>query len=156
MHAACLKSAAVGPWAGRYTDSSGARRRLQKWPKTLPQCNMKMHQKRKNRQKSAKIIRKIDFPYNDFPKKGISLRKCTPKKKCLRRKKSYKIYSRLRRYTAAIECCRISGFWDSALIPKPAVRARGCGSQPRPHAMGCKPATTLRIHGMLACVPFCH
>ena len=29
MHAACLKSAADGPRAGRYTDFSGARRRLQ-------------------------------------------------------------------------------------------------------------------------------
>ena len=51
----------------------------EKWPKTLPQCNMKMHQKRKNGQKSAKIMEKIDFPYNNFPKKGISLRKFTQK-----------------------------------------------------------------------------
>ena len=27
----------------------------------------------------AKIIRKIDFLYNNFPKKAISLRKCTKK-----------------------------------------------------------------------------
>ena len=32
LHAACLKSAADSPEAGRYTDFSGARRRLQKWP----------------------------------------------------------------------------------------------------------------------------
>ena len=30
LHPAFLKAAADGPWAGRYTDSSGARRRLQK------------------------------------------------------------------------------------------------------------------------------
>ena len=45
---------------------------------------MKMHQKRKNGQnwqKSAKIIKKIDFPYNNFPKKDISLRKCTKNNK---------------------------------------------------------------------------
>ena len=56
MHAACLKSAAVGPWAGRYTDFSGPRGRLQK---------------------SAKNIRKIDFPYKNFPKKAIPLSKFT-------------------------------------------------------------------------------
>ena len=33
LHAACLKSAADGPRAGRHTDFSGARRRLQKWAK---------------------------------------------------------------------------------------------------------------------------
>ena len=49
-----------------------------KWPKTLPQCNMKMHQNSKNGQKSANIMKKIDFPYNNFPKMDISLRKCTP------------------------------------------------------------------------------
>ena len=32
----------------------------------------------KNRQKSAKIMKKNNFPYNKFPKKDISLRKCTP------------------------------------------------------------------------------
>ena len=31
LHAACLKSAADGPRAGRYTDFSGPRGRLQKW-----------------------------------------------------------------------------------------------------------------------------
>ena len=31
LHAACLKSAADGPGVGRYTDFSGARRRLQKF-----------------------------------------------------------------------------------------------------------------------------
>ena len=31
LHAACLKSAADGPGAGRYTDFSGPRDRLQKW-----------------------------------------------------------------------------------------------------------------------------
>ena len=44
----------------------------------------------KNRQKSAKFIRKIDFLYNNFPKKAISLRKCTKKKNRLRRKKKSK------------------------------------------------------------------
>ena len=42
---------------------------------------MKMHHNSKNGQKSAKISKKyekkIDFPYNNFPKKDISLRKCT-------------------------------------------------------------------------------
>ena len=33
----------------------------------------------KNRQKSAKILKTIDFPYNNFPQKHISLRKCTHK-----------------------------------------------------------------------------
>ena len=36
LHAACLKSAADGPRAGRYTDFSGARRRLQKSLYRLP------------------------------------------------------------------------------------------------------------------------
>ena len=40
----------------------------------------KCTKKVKNGQKSAKIIRKIDFPYNNFPKKAVSLRKCTQKK----------------------------------------------------------------------------
>ena len=35
LHAACLKSAADGPGAGRYADFSGARRRLQKWPQKV-------------------------------------------------------------------------------------------------------------------------
>ena len=82
----------------------------------------------KNRQKMAKIIRKIDFLYNNFPKKVISLRKCTKKKKKknrLRRKKSQFFFSRLRRDTAATPrmgggAIPISGFWDSAIIPKPA------------------------------------
>jgi len=41
----------------------------------------------KNRQKMAKIIRKIDFLYNNFPKKAISLRKCTQKKNAFGEKK---------------------------------------------------------------------
>ena len=36
LHAACLKSVADGPRAGRYTDFSGARRQLQKWSKNVP------------------------------------------------------------------------------------------------------------------------
>ena len=68
----------------------------------------------KNRQKSANNMKKIDFPYNNFPKKGISLRKCTQKIYFrLRRKKSQNFFSRLRRYTAATPptgCYRISGF----------------------------------------------
>ena len=56
----------------------------------------------KNRQKSAKIMKKIDFPYNNFPKKGISLRKCTqfffsPSAK----KKSNFFFAPAARYTAA-------------------------------------------------------
>ena len=53
----------------------------------------------KNRQKSAKFIRKIDFLYNNFPKKAISLRKCTNFFFRLRRKKSQLFFSRLRRET---------------------------------------------------------
>ena len=82
LHAACLKSAADGPRAGRYTDFSGARHRLQKWPKI------------------GKNYEKIDFPYNNFPKKDISLRKCTKKKIAFGEQKVLK-KSRLRRYTAA-------------------------------------------------------
>ena len=36
LHPAFLKFAADGPRAGRYTDSSGARRRVQKWPQKGP------------------------------------------------------------------------------------------------------------------------
>ena len=42
-----------------------------------------MHQNSKNGQKSAKsakIMKKIDCPYNNFPKKDISLRNAPPKK----------------------------------------------------------------------------
>jgi len=92
---------------------------------------MKMHHKRKNRQKSAKIgknyKKKIDFPYNNFPKKGIFLRKCTqfffpPSAK----KKSKFFFAPAARYTAATPggggCYRISSipvFQYSALIPEP-------------------------------------
>ena len=57
----------------------------------------------KNRQNSAKIIRKIDFPYNNFPKKAISLRKCTKVFPAFGEKKQHKpfFFSRLRRDTAA-------------------------------------------------------
>ena len=53
----------------------------------------------KNRQKSAKIIRKIDFPYNNLQKKDISLRKCTKKKKKRLRRKNI-FFSRFWRDTA--------------------------------------------------------
>ena len=62
LHAAFLKSAADGPRAGRYTDFSGPRGRLQKSAKI------------------GKNYEKINFPYNNFPKKDISLRKCTKKR----------------------------------------------------------------------------
>ena len=43
-------------------------------------------------------MKKIDFPYNNFPKKGISLRKCTQKNIfAFGEKKSQKKISRLRR-----------------------------------------------------------
>ena len=35
-------------------------------------------------------MKKIDFPYNNFPKKDISLRKCTQKKIAFGEKKSLK------------------------------------------------------------------
>ena len=65
---------------------------------------MKMHQQCKNGQKSAKIgknYEKIDFPYNNFPKKGISLRKCTKKKIAFGEKKIKKKIAPAARYTAA-------------------------------------------------------
>ena len=51
----------------------------------------------KNRQNSAKIIKKIDFPYNNFPKKGHFLPKMHQKKNRLRRQKKILKRSRLRR-----------------------------------------------------------
>ena len=53
----------------------------------------------KNRQKSAKFIRKIDFLYNNFPKKASSLRKCTKKYISPSAKKKSFFFSRLRRET---------------------------------------------------------
>ena len=68
----------------------------------------------KSRQKSSKIIKKIGFPYNNFPKKGISLRKYTHKKKSpSAKKKVKKFFAPAVRYTAATPpgggCYRISG-----------------------------------------------
>ena len=50
-----------------------------------------------NRQNSAKNIRKIDFPYNNFPKKDISFQKCTKKEKNAFDEKKSTFFSRLRR-----------------------------------------------------------
>ena len=52
LHAACLKSAADGPRAGRYTDFSGARRRLQK-------CTENVKKGSKRGQKGSKMIHKM-------------------------------------------------------------------------------------------------
>ena len=47
-------------------------------------------------------MKKIDFPYNNFPKKDISLRKCAQIIFFAFSEKKVKIFfSRLRRYTAA-------------------------------------------------------
>ena len=64
----------------------------------------------------AKNIRKIDFLYNNFPKKAISLRKCT-------QKKSQKIFApaALYRWDRGGGCYRISVFCASALDRKSVV-----------------------------------
>ena len=64
----------------------------------------------KNRHKPAKFIRKIDFPYNNFPKKAISSKNAP----------NFILFSRLRRYPAATPqqgggC--FSGFWNSGILP---------------------------------------
>ena len=69
----------------------------------------------KNRQKSAKIIKKIDFPYNNFPKKDISLRKCTPQKKSPSAKKKLKTFFA----PAALYRCDPPGGAIEFLAPKP-------------------------------------
>ena len=83
----------------------------------------------KNRQKSAKIIRKIDFPHNNFPKKAISLRKCAKKYIfAFGEKKSQFFFSRLRRETVLstpgggvlYKFCHDATF-AAALIPKPVM-----------------------------------
>ena len=75
---------------------------------------MKMHQKRKNGQKSAiigKNYEKIDFPYNNFPKKDISSRKCTKKKIAFGEKKVKKKFAPAALYHCDPPgCYRISGF----------------------------------------------
>ena len=75
----------------------------------------------KNRQKMAKLLRKIDFLYNNFPKKAFYLRKCTQKKNRLRRKKkSKKNFAPAALYSWTPRgCYRISVFCASALIPGP-------------------------------------
>ena len=95
----------------------------EKWPKTLPQCNMKCTKNVKMAKNRQKLWKPPVFPYNNFPKKDISLRKCTPKKNFAFGEKSF--FSRLRRYTAAtpgggvLYNFWIVGFWDSAIIPGP-------------------------------------
>ena len=82
----------------------------------------------------AKIIRKIDFLYNSFPKKAISLRKCTQKKIAFGEKKSPNFFSRLRRDTVAppgggggCYCpFRLLCYCATALIPKPAIPPLWC------------------------------
>ena len=49
-------------------------------PKNGSKLAQKWSKMAKNRQKMVKFLRKIDFLYNNFPKKAISLRKCTQKK----------------------------------------------------------------------------
>ena len=69
-------------------------------------------------------MKKVDFPYNNFPKTDISLKK-SKKKISLRRKKKSKFFfapAALYRW-APWGGARISVFCASALIPKPAWRA---------------------------------
>jgi len=73
----------------------------------------------KNRQKSAKIMKKqkIDFPYNNFPKKEIFLRKCTPKNifRLRRKKKSIFFFAP----AALYRCDPVGGaieFLDSRIL----------------------------------------
>ena len=77
----------------------------------------------------AKITRKIDFLYNNFPKKAISLRKCTKKKTPSAKKKS-KIFfapAALYRWTPPPPPCYRNfpqrSYCHTALIPKPAFGA---------------------------------
>ena len=84
-------------WRGSPRKSQRIPKISEKWPKTLPlKCENapKKVKMAKNRQKMAKIIRKIDFLYNNFPKKAISLRKCTPKKNSPSAKKKVQIFFR--------------------------------------------------------------
>ena len=83
--------------------------------------NMKIHQKdskwpkmAKNRQKSAKFIRKIDFPYNT----SLSVQKCTKKKIAFGEKKNEKKIAPAALYRCDPPgCYRISGFWNSGILP---------------------------------------
>ena len=59
--------------------------------------------------------KKIDFTYNNFPKKAISLRKCT-KKKIAKKSKKKIAPAALYRWTPP-GCYRISVFCASALLP---------------------------------------
>ena len=72
----------------------------EKWPKRLPQCKMKMHQKSKIGQKSAKKIGKNDkknrFSLKQLPKKGHFLKEMHHKKKNHLRREKNLIFSRLR------------------------------------------------------------
>ena len=95
LHEACLKSAADGPRAGRYTDFSGARRRLQKSAKI------------------GKNYEKNRFSVQQLPKKEHFLKEMHKKKNRLRRKKK----SRLRRYTAATPPGVLQNFWILGFCP---------------------------------------
>ena len=67
-------------WRGSPRKSQRIPKISEKRSKTLPlkyENAPKKVKMAKNRQKMAKIIRKIDFLYNNFPEKVISLRKCT-------------------------------------------------------------------------------
>ena len=98
---------------------------LGKWPKTFPQCKVKMLQKSKNSQKSAKIgknYQKNRFSLQQLPKKGHFLKEMHQKNNRLRRKKNVKVFfapSARHRCDPPPGCYRISVFCASALIPKP-------------------------------------
>ena len=66
-------------------------------------------------------MKKIDFPYNNFPKKDISLRKCTPKNifSPSAKKKSKNFFAPAARYRwdPPPQCYIISVFCASALLP---------------------------------------
>ena len=104
----------------------------EKWPKTLPlKCENapKKVKMTKNRQKMAKLIRKIDFLYNNFPQKAISLRKCTQKIyfRLRRKKRPTFFFAPSARYSSPPDWgwdrpFRLLCYFATLLLPKPAPR----------------------------------
>ena len=73
----------------------------------------------KNRQKSAKIIGKIDFSYNNFPKKGHFLKEMHKKQSCLRWKKVKKFAPSARHHPPGCYTDLPQRWFCPSTIPKP-------------------------------------